>query len=141
MTHPFSAADFFSLEAGECLDRLEALLNREEPPAGEDMLRAARALRGSALMAGQQPLARAAASLEAVTRAVREGTRDWDFAVREQVAEAIEEFRLLVRRIREGGEADPARAARLGAALESLAGGGSAEVGGRRGGRTELDAG
>jgi len=141
LTHPFSAADFFSLEAGECLDRLEALLNREEPPAGEDMLRAARALRGSALMAGQQPLARAAASLEAVTRAVREGTRDWDFAVREQVAEAIEEFRLLVRRIREWGEADTARAARLGAALESLAGGGSAEVGGRRGGRTELDAG
>ncbi|MBA3346156.1 MAG: Hpt domain-containing protein [Gemmatimonadales bacterium] len=141
MTHPLTAADFFSLEAGECLDRLESLLNREERPAGEDLLRAARALRGSALMAGQQPLARAAAGLETVTRALRDGSRDYDPAVREQVASAIEEFRLLLRRIREWGEGDTARAARLGAALESLAGAGPAEAAGRRAGGTELDAG
>ena len=122
MTNPLATADFFALEAGECLDRLEALVNRGDAPPGDDFVRAARVLRGSALMASQQPIARAAAGLESVARAVREGRRSWDAATREQLAQAVEEFRLLVRRVREWGEADTARAARLGGDLESLAG-------------------
>lgn len=122
MTNPLAAADFFALEAGECLDRLEALLNREESPPADEFLRAARVLRGSALMASQQPIARAAAGMESVARAVREGRREWDAAAREHLADAVEEFRLLLRRVREWGEADTARAAELGAGLESLAG-------------------
>jgi hypothetical protein len=129
MTNPLATADFFALEAGECLDRLAALVNRADAPPGDDFVRAARVLRGSALMASQQPIARAAAGLESLARAVREGRRSWDGATREQVAQAVEEFRLLVRRVREWGEADSARAARLGHDLESLAGrpGGEAE--------------
>jgi hypothetical protein len=53
MTNPLAAADFFALEAGECLDRLEKLAGRDDAPPAEDFLRASRVLRGSALMASQ----------------------------------------------------------------------------------------
>jgi hypothetical protein len=122
MSNPLAAADFFALEAGECLDRLESMVDREDPPPADDFLRTVRVLRGSALMAGQQPIARAAAGLEAVARALREGRRGWDPSAREHLAQAVEEFRLLVRKVREWSEADTARAARLGLGLESLAG-------------------
>ena len=122
MSNPLATADFFALEAGECLDRLESMVDREDRPPADDLLRTARMLRGSALMAGQQPVARAAAALEAVARALREGRRGWDPAAREHLAQAVEEFRLLVRRVREWGDADTARATRLALGLESLAG-------------------
>jgi hypothetical protein len=73
-------------------------------------------------MAGQQPIARAAAGLEGLARAYRDGRRAWDPATREQATQAVEEFRLLVRRVREWGEAETARTMRLGLGLESLAG-------------------
>ena len=122
MTNPLAAADFFALEAGECLDRLDAIVGRPDGPPADDFLRTARVLRGSALMAGQQPIARAAAGLEALARAYRDGRRVWDPATREQAVQAVEEFRLLVRRVREWGEAEAARTVRLGLSLEALAG-------------------
>ena len=122
MTNPLATADFFALEAGECLDRLESLVGRPEGPPADEFLRTARVLRGSALMASQQPIARAAAGLEGFARAYRDGRRPWDPATREQVAQAVEEFRLLVRRVREWGEPETARTVRLGLSLESLAG-------------------
>jgi hypothetical protein len=122
MTNPLGAADFFALEAGECLDRLEHLVTGEAPPAGEEFLRLARVLRGSALMASQSQIARAAAGLEGLARAQRDHRRAWDAATREQVAQSVEEFRLLVRQAREWTEADTTRALRLGQALEALIG-------------------
>ena len=122
MTNPLGAADFFALEAGECLDRLEHLVTGEAPPRGEEFLRLARVLRGSALMASQTQIARAAAGLEGLARAQRDHRRAWDAATREQVAQSVEEFRLLVRRAREWTDADTARAVRLGQALETLTG-------------------
>ncbi|HEX3273847.1 MAG TPA: hypothetical protein VHR43_03250 [Gemmatimonadales bacterium] len=122
MTKPVATADFFALEAGECLDRLEALAGRPEGPPPDEFLRAARVLRGSALMASQQPIARAAGGLEGLARAYRDGRRVWDPGTREQVTQALEEFRLLVRRVRDWTEADTARTVRLGLSLESLAG-------------------
>ncbi len=130
MTNPMAAADFFALEAGECLDRLETLVNRPDGPPGEELLRTARVLRGAALMASQQPIARAAAGLEGLARAYRDGRRPWDPATREQTSQSIEEFRLLVRRVREWSEADTARSIRLGLSLESLAGRTGAPAGG-----------
>ena len=140
MSNPLAAADFFALEAGECLDRLESMVDRDDAPPADDFLRGARVLRGSALMAGQQPIARAAAGLEAVARSLRDGRRGWDPAAREHLAQAVEEFRLLVRKVRDWGEAESARAARLGLGLESLAGraGGDGE---RRADRGELNSG
>jgi chemotaxis protein histidine kinase CheA len=131
MNQPLGAADFFALEAGETLDRLDALVSRPDAPSGDDLLRASRVLRGAALMASQQPIARAAGGLEAFARAMREGKRRWDPAAREQVAQAIEEFRLLVRRVREWSESDTARAARLTRSLETLSGLAAAEDGQR----------
>jgi hypothetical protein len=128
MTNPLGSADFFALEAGECLDRLERLVSQPEPPSADEFLRHARVLRGSALMAAQVHIARAAAGLEALARAHREHRRPWDSATREQVAQAVEEFRLLVRRVSEWSEADTARAVRLGRGLDSLAGGTTPKV-------------
>ena len=122
MTTPLGAADFFALEAGECLDQLERLVSQKGSPPADEFLRAARVLRGSALMAAQTQIARAAAGLEALARAHRDHKRTWDAATGEQVAQAVEEFRLLVRRTREWGEADTARAVRLARSLEGLAG-------------------
>jgi hypothetical protein len=122
MTTPLGAADFFALEAGECLDRLATLADHPDPPPADELLRTARVLRGSALMAGQTQIARAAAGLEALARGHRDHRLSWDAATREQLAQAVEEFRLLLRRVREWSEADNARADRLGRNLESLAG-------------------
>ncbi|MEO6057886.1 MAG: hypothetical protein ABIQ49_13710 [Gemmatimonadales bacterium] len=141
MTNPLAAADFFALEAGECLDRLESLGARPEGPPAEEFLRTARVLRGSALMAGQQALARAAAGLEGLARAYRDGNRLWDQTTREQVAHAVEEFRQLVRRVREWGEAETARTVRLGLSLEAIAGRPSGADAPRRDARGELNPG
>ena len=140
MTNPLATADFFALEAGECLDRLELLARRDDAPPAEDFLRASRVLRGSALMASQQAIARAAGGLEAVARALREGRREWDPACREQVAQAIEEFRALVRRVREWDDSDTLRAGQLAATLETLAGRGGGAPGEPRE-RGEINAG
>jgi len=140
MTNPLATADFFALEAGECLDRLEMLARRDEAPPAEEFLRASRVLRGAALMASQQPIARAAGGLEAFARALRDGQRQWDPAAREQVAQAIEEFRLLVRRTKEWADTDTARAARLTRSLETLGGLAPAEDD-RRDARGAIDAG
>src|SRR3954464_932196 len=122
MTNPLGAADFFALEAGECLDRLEHLVTAGEAPQGEEFLRLARVLRGSALMAGQSQIARAAAALETLARAHRDHRLSWGAAMQEQVAQSVEEFRLLVRSSREWTETDTARALGLGRLLEGLTG-------------------
>jgi chemotaxis protein histidine kinase CheA len=141
MTHPLAAADFFALEAGECLDRLETLARRDDAPPAEDFLRASRVLRGSALMASQQAIARAAGGLESVARALREGRRAWDAECREQVNHAIEELRLLVRRVREWDDGDTVRAGRLALSLETLAGRAVSGPPERRGEQGELNSG
>ncbi len=128
MTNPIGPAGFFALEAGECLDRLESLFGAPAGPPAEELLRTARVLRGSALMANQPLLGRAAAGFEALARAIRDGSRPWDPATREQASQAIEEYRLLVRRVPEWQENDAGRAARLASLLDSLAGQGSAEA-------------
>ncbi|PYO36337.1 MAG: hypothetical protein DMD74_04550, partial [Gemmatimonadetes bacterium] len=68
---PLGMTDFFALEAGEYLERLDTVLQPAEgaAPLADEFVRLARALRGSALMASQQPVARAAAGLEALARA------------------------------------------------------------------------
>jgi len=122
MTNPLGPAGFFALEAGECLDRLDGLFRVPGGPQADELLRTARALRGSALMANQPPLSRAAAGFELLARALRAGDRTWDEATREQADQAVEEYRLLVRRVPEWQESDGLRAARLTVLLESLAG-------------------
>ncbi len=122
--------DFFALEAAEYLDRLDGLL---QPPPGsspvaDEFVRLARALRGSALMARQQPIARAAAGLEALARTVRDGTRMWDAETRQIAVRAVDDLRIFVRRASSWTEADTAKAEALGTQLGQVAGRASAQI-------------
>jgi hypothetical protein len=131
---PLGMFDFFALEAGEYLDRLDALLQGggggggDAPPAADEFVRLSRALRGSALMASQQPIARAAAGLEALARAVREGRRAWDPGSKQIAVRAVDDLKIFVRRAATWTEADTAKAEALGAQLEQLAGRPSAQI-------------
>jgi HPt (histidine-containing phosphotransfer) domain-containing protein len=126
MTHPPGAplamADFFALEAGEYLERLDALLAPEGAPAADELVRLARALRGSALMASQTPIARAAAGLESLARSLREGRRGWDPGTRQVAIRAVDDLKILVRRVSAWTDADTAKAEALGHELEQLSG-------------------
>ena len=48
MSAPLGSADFFALEAGECLDHLDVLISQPDGGDPSQMLRYSRALRGSA---------------------------------------------------------------------------------------------
>ena len=123
MSAPLGSADFFALEAGECLDHLDVLISQPDGGDPAQMLRYSRALRGSALMANQTALARAAAGFEALARAVRDGKRAFDAVAREQAAQAVDDVRHLVRRVKEWDPADEAKATRIASELAALAGG------------------
>ncbi|HEX9611522.1 MAG TPA: hypothetical protein VF978_06515 [Gemmatimonadales bacterium] len=126
---PLGATDFFALEAGEYLERLDGLVGRPDAgTAGEELVRLARALRGSALMANRQPIARAAAGLEALARAAREGTRAWDEATRQLAIRAVDDLKIFVRRAPEWNEGDTAKAEALAATLDQAAGRTSTQV-------------
>ncbi|MGH7703271.1 MAG: hypothetical protein ACREMO_09270, partial [Gemmatimonadales bacterium] len=122
MTSPLGVDDFFALEAGEYLERLAGLVAAPAPPPDE-LVRFTRALRGSALMASQTPIARAAGGLEALARAYREGRYSWE-ALAPTAAQGVVEIKALVTRVRGWTEADTARADRLAQSLEAAAGGG-----------------
>ena len=125
---PLGMSDFFALEAGEYLDRLDALLQPPTPPAADELVRLARALRGSALMASQQGIARAAMGLEALARGVREGRRPWDAATKQITTRAIDDLKIFVRKAASWTDADTAKAEALAAQLEQLGGRPSAQV-------------
>jgi hypothetical protein len=128
MTQPLGMSDFFALEAGEYLDRLDALLQPSAPPAAEELVRLARALRGSALMASQQGIARAAMGLEALARGVREGRRPWDPATKQIAIRAVDDLKIFVRKAASWNDADTAKAEALASQLEQLGGRPSAQV-------------
>jgi len=135
---PLGMSDFFALEAGEYLDRLDALL-QTPAPAPDEMVRLARAVRGSALMASHQPIARAAMGLEALGRGLREGRRQWDVATKQLATRAIDDLKIFVRKAAAWTDADTAKAETLAAQLEQLGGRPSPQV--RAAEVTGLDAG
>ncbi|HMA45352.1 MAG TPA: hypothetical protein VKO86_15110 [Gemmatimonadales bacterium] len=126
MTHPsgvpLAMADFFALEAGEYLERLDALLAPEGAPAADEFVRLSRALRGSALMANQTPIARAAAGLESLARSLREGRRGWDPGTRQIAIRTVDDLKILIRRGAAWTDADTARAEGLAHELEQISG-------------------
>ena len=128
MSAPLGMTDFFALEAGEYLDRLDALLQPATPPAADELVRLARALRGSALMANQQSIARAAMGFEALARGVREGRRPWDAAVKQVATRAVDDLKIFVRKAGAWTDADTAKAEALAAQLEQWGGRPSAQV-------------
>jgi HPt (histidine-containing phosphotransfer) domain-containing protein len=121
-------SDFFALEAGEYLERLDGLLAKGDNPSAEEIVRLARALRGSALMANQHAIARTAAGLEALARAVREGRRAWDPQTQQLGLRGVDDLKIFVRRAGTWTDADTAKAEALAQQLEQLAGRPSAQV-------------
>jgi hypothetical protein len=122
MSQSLGTTDFFTLEAGECLNRLEALLSRPEGVSGEEFVRQVRLLRGAALMANLQPVAQAGAAFEALARGIRDGLRPWDAATREMALQVVDDFRALVRRVGQWSDGDTARARRIATDLERMTG-------------------
>src|SRR5881227_346088 len=125
---PLGMSDFFALEAGEYLERLDALLTTGEGPNADELVRLARALRGSALMANQHAIARTAAALEALARAVREERRAWDPQTQQLALRGVDDLKIFVRRAPAWSDADTAKAESLSQELEQLAGRPSAQV-------------
>src|SRR2546428_352600 len=125
---PLGMSDFFAREAGEYLERLDGRLAKGESPSADGLVRLARALRGSALMASQPASARAAAGLEALGRAVREGRRAWDAATRRLAVRGGDDLKVFVRRAASWTDADTAKAEGLAHELEQQAGRPSAQV-------------
>lgn len=129
MSQSMGTLDFFLLEASEYLERLDALAQTPAGPfaGGEEFVRFARAFRGSALMATQHGMARAAQGLESVARAVRESRLEWDERVRAEVTRAVDDCKVLMRRLREQDPGDKERAEAIGSGLDRLSGRSSAE--------------
>ncbi len=125
---PLGMSDFFALEAGEYLDRLDALVQAPAPPAADELVRLARALRGSALMASQQGIARAAMGFEALARGLREGRRQWDAATKQIATRAVDDLKIFVRKAASWTDAETAKAEALASQLEQLGGRASAQV-------------
>jgi len=125
---PLGMSDFFALEAGEYLERLDGMLAKGDSPSADEIVRLARALRGSALMANQPAIARAAAGLEVLARAVREGRRAWDPQTQQLALRAVDDLKIFVRRAGSWTDADTAKAEALAGELEQVAGRPSAQI-------------
>lgn len=116
-------AEFFALEATEYLGELSAAAAATDHPDAERLVRAARALRGAALMAGLGTFARAAAALEANARQVRDHATAWDGGTRRAFGEAIDGLRALVARAPHWEAGDDRTALGLAERLEHADGG------------------
>src|SRR5467141_1475583 len=125
---PLGMSDFFALEAGEYLERLDGLLAKGDNPGADEIVRLARALRGSALMASQHAIASTAGGLEALARAVREGRRAWDPQTQQLALRGVDDLKVFVRRAGSWTDADTAKAEALAAELEQVAGRPSAQI-------------
>src|SRR3989442_11818771 len=125
---PLGMSDFFALEAGEYLGGLGGLGGQGEPPSADGRGGRARALRGSALMANQHAIARAASGLESLARAVREARRTWDAQTKQLAVRAVDDLKIFVRQAGSWTDADTAKAEALGQELDQVAGRPSAQV-------------
>jgi len=121
MTRPLGSLDFFVLEATDCLGRIEQLVAAFETPPADELLRAARALRGAAVLAQHVEIAEAAAGFELVARALKTGLR-WDATRRQQTHQAVESFRFVVRSATQWSDAAAERARSVGRILVAVAG-------------------
>ena len=123
MNQSMGMADFFSMEAGDYLERLDALVSgAAATPDTREFIRLSRALRGSAIMAGQQTIANVAAGLEALSRGVDEARIGWNEAARQLAIRAVDDMKVLVRAVPSWGNAEDARAQAIVSDLEHAAG-------------------
>lgn len=118
MNQQMGLSEFFAMEASEYLERLDAVVSHSGTPNLDELVGLARQLRGSALMAKQGPIATAAACFERFARSVQEGRREWDEATRQTAIRAVDDFKILVRRLATWSEAEDAKASALAEELD-----------------------
>ena len=111
MTTPGRLLDFFTLEAGEYLIRLESLVTGQnmQPADATHFAAAARGLRASATMAKAGGLAQLATSVERIASGVVRGSISWEPELQRSLVGAIEDLKLLVRSVRQWGAEQDAR--------------------------------
>lgn len=109
MAQPLS--EYFTLEAGEYLDQMDALLAGSDRPDPVRFFRLARGVRGSAQLAGAAPIAEVAERLEDGARAIRDGLLQWTPEVRDRARRTADDLRALVERHGRWSAADDQRAA------------------------------
>ncbi len=114
---PSQSADgvsFFTLEASECLERLDAALGKAgvAGPPIEEFVGAARTLRGAAIMHRMAGMAELARGVERAGRALREGAVGWSPALAAAIVAAVDDLKLLLRVVRTWGPAEDARVAK-----------------------------
>ena len=105
MTTPGRLLDFFTLEAGEYLTRLESLAAQQSmsSPDATRFAAAARGLRGSATMAKAGGVSKLATSVERIAVGVVQGSVSSEAELQRSLVGAIEDLKLLVRSVREWG--------------------------------------
>ena len=81
-------------------------------------------------MANQQASAGAGGGLERLARALRDRSRPWDAGTRQTAVRAVDDLKVLVRKVRSWSEADTANAQQLAETLQSRVGGGGARPSG-----------
>ena len=103
--------EFFTAEAGDYIAQLTAAVQRLDTGAGDatDLHRHTRGLRGSAQMAREDRVYRAAVGLEAATRSLTGGLVKWTEDVSTRIRRTLEDIDALIK----GGEADDVAEGRL----------------------------
>ncbi len=109
MSQPLS--EYFAREAGEYLDRLDALLARDSAPDPVEFFRLVRGVRGSAQIAGAEPVARVAEGMEDAARSLRDGAITWSDDVRDRARQTAADLRALVAASGRWGAEEERRAA------------------------------
>jgi Hpt domain len=105
---------FFVLEAGDCLEHLDAVLAGAGPagPDATEFVRYARTLRGAAIMHKLTGMADLAHAVERAGRALRDGTTQWTPALAAGLVAAVDDLKILLHNLRIWGPNEEARAAR-----------------------------
>ncbi len=122
MNQQMGLTEFFAMEAGEYLERLDSMVSGEAVPERDEFVRLTRALRGSALMANQEPIGNVAAALESLARAVKDGRAPWEEALKQATIRAVDGLKILVRSLGDWGEAESAKAQAIAAELTDASG-------------------
>jgi chemotaxis protein histidine kinase CheA len=116
VTAPSRLLDFFTLEAGEYIFRMESALAPGTPDVAA-LRSGARGLRGSATMARLTPIASIAGRLETIAAKVVDGGMELSLQLRRQIGATAETLNILVRSVRSWTPAAEERARR---ALDEL---------------------
>ena len=105
MTTPARLLDFFILEAGDYLTRLETLVtnNRLQPSDAAQFAAAARGLRGSATMAKASGVSSLALTVERIANGVVHGATAWEPELQRALVGAIEDLKAMVHSARSWG--------------------------------------